>query len=132
VFQNAFKGSYHTKASLLRQAKIPVDPKPLWKMSKFAQVRIFNYRDRSFLSIELFRAKIKLIHFEQKVNVVKLTVRIHSIPSLAKVFITQEFIMYHEQRSKLNLQISNTLLFLCLCVRALLFYFCISEFLQKE
>jgi len=32
---NAFKGSYHTKASLLRQAKIPVDPKPLWKMSKF-------------------------------------------------------------------------------------------------
>ncbi|CAF3003381.1 unnamed protein product [Rotaria socialis] len=34
---NAFKGSYHTKASLLRQAKIPVDPKPLWKMPKFAQ-----------------------------------------------------------------------------------------------
>lgn len=33
---NAFKGSYHTKASLLRQAKIPVDPKPFWKMSKFA------------------------------------------------------------------------------------------------
>lgn len=33
---NAFKGSYHTKASLLRQAKIPVDPKPLWKMPKFA------------------------------------------------------------------------------------------------
>lgn len=34
---NAFKGSYHTKSSLLRQAKIPVDPKPLWKLSKFAQ-----------------------------------------------------------------------------------------------
>jgi len=33
---NAFKGSYHTKSSLLRQAKIPVDPKPLWKLSKFA------------------------------------------------------------------------------------------------
>jgi len=33
---NAFKGSYHTKSSLLRQAKIPVEPKPLWKMSKFA------------------------------------------------------------------------------------------------
>jgi hypothetical protein len=36
--QNAFKGSYHTKSSLLRQAKIPVEPKPLWKMSKFAEV----------------------------------------------------------------------------------------------
>ncbi|CAF1022514.1 unnamed protein product [Adineta steineri] len=33
---NAFKGSYHTKSSLLRQAKIPVEPKPLWKMPKFA------------------------------------------------------------------------------------------------
>ncbi len=38
-FQNAFKGSYHTKSSLLRQAKIPVDPKPLWKLSKFAHVK---------------------------------------------------------------------------------------------
>jgi len=33
---NAFKGSYHTKSSLLRQAQIPVEPKPLWKLSKFA------------------------------------------------------------------------------------------------
>jgi len=41
--QNAFKGSYHTKASLLRQAKIPVDPKPLWKMSKFATVKIIFF-----------------------------------------------------------------------------------------
>jgi len=39
LLQNAFKGSYHTKASLLRQAKIPVDPKPLWKMAKFASVK---------------------------------------------------------------------------------------------
>jgi len=47
---NAFKGSYHTKASLLRQAKIPVEPKPLWKMSKFAdgenQVDSFRTEDQ--------------------------------------------------------------------------------------
>ncbi|CAF0957812.1 unnamed protein product, partial [Didymodactylos carnosus] len=34
---NAFKGSYHTKASLLRQAKIPVEPKQLWQLPKFAK-----------------------------------------------------------------------------------------------
>jgi len=48
---NAFKVSYHTKASLLRQAKIPVEPKPLWHLSKFAhgenQVDSFrNERER--------------------------------------------------------------------------------------
>ncbi|CAF0779654.1 unnamed protein product [Didymodactylos carnosus] len=46
---NAFKGSYHTKASLLRQAKIPVEPKQLWQLSKFAngEAQIDSFRDEN-------------------------------------------------------------------------------------
>lgn len=42
----AIKINYHTKTSLLRQAKIPVEPKPLWKMSKFShpEPRIDSFR----------------------------------------------------------------------------------------
>jgi len=35
---NAISSAYHTKASWLRQAKIPVDEKPYWKMPKFRTI----------------------------------------------------------------------------------------------
>jgi hypothetical protein len=34
----AISGAYHTKASWLKNAKIPVEEKPLWKMSRFRSV----------------------------------------------------------------------------------------------
>ena len=34
-FKKAISGAYHTKASWLKNAKIPVEEKPLWKMPRF-------------------------------------------------------------------------------------------------
>lgn len=44
--KHAIKINYHTKTSLLRQAKIPVQSKPLWKMPKFSHTepRIDSFR----------------------------------------------------------------------------------------
>ncbi len=42
----AISGAYHTKASWLKNAKVPVEDKPLWKMPRFrnatAAVDSFN------------------------------------------------------------------------------------------
>ena len=40
IFQikKAISGAYHTKSSWLKNAKIPVEEKPLWKMHQFRNI----------------------------------------------------------------------------------------------
>ncbi len=38
VSKKAISGAYHTKASWLKNAKVPVEEKPLWKMPRFRDV----------------------------------------------------------------------------------------------
>jgi hypothetical protein len=38
VLKKAISGAYHTKASWLKNVKIPVEDKPLWKMPRFRDV----------------------------------------------------------------------------------------------
>ena len=37
-FKKAISGAYHTKASWLKNAKVPVEEKPLWKMPRFRNI----------------------------------------------------------------------------------------------